>query len=97
MTEREEALALAASYVTGQRDAQYGSPSDNFRNIANLWSILFDRTFTKEDVAVAMIAVKLARLSSNSGFQGDTWIDIAGYAACGYEVGKSSSAERSHT
>lgn len=88
MTERETALALAAQYTTGARDAQYGGPSANFSKIAAIWTVLFDRKFTKEDVATAMIAVKIARLSSDFGFQSDTWIDIAGYAACGYEVGK---------
>jgi hypothetical protein len=43
---------------------------------------------TTEDVAMAMVAVKVARYASKSGFQPDTWIDIAGYAGCGYEVGK---------
>jgi hypothetical protein len=37
---------------------------------------------------MAMIGMKLARFVANSGFQPDTWIDIAGYAGCGYEVSK---------
>jgi hypothetical protein len=36
---------------------------------------------------MAMVAVKVARYASKSGFQPDTWTDIAGYAACGFEVG----------
>jgi hypothetical protein len=43
--------------------------------------------FTAEDVAMMMVGLKVARYASKSGFQPDTWIDIAGYAACGYEVG----------
>jgi hypothetical protein len=35
-----------------------------------------------------MVGLKLARYGSKSGFQPDTWIDIAGYAGCGYEVGQ---------
>lgn len=85
---RREALAQAALIVSGERDAQYGSPEDNFGRIARLWSVLFAREFTPEDVAMAMVALKLARLASKSGFQGDSWIDVAGYAACGYEVGQ---------
>jgi hypothetical protein len=34
-----------------------------------------------------MVGLKVARYASKSGFQPDTWVDIAGYAACGYEVG----------
>lgn len=80
-------LADAAKVISGQRDAQYGGPEDNFGRIAAIWSIIFQREFTKEDVAMAMIGVKLARFVSDYGFQPDTWLDIAGYAACGYEVG----------
>lgn len=92
MNKREEALTTAAKYVSGQRDSQYGSPEDNFARIAKIWGVLFNREFTAEDVAMAMIAVKLARYANNSGFQPDTWIDIAGYAACGYEVGYGATA-----
>jgi hypothetical protein len=35
-----------------------------------------------------MVGLKMARFAHGSGFQPDTWIDIAGYAGCGYEVGK---------
>jgi hypothetical protein len=87
MPPREKMLRDAAEIISGQRDTQYGGPEDNFERIASIWSILFERPFTKEDVAMAMIAVKLARFVSDYGFQPDTWTDIAGYAACGYEVG----------
>jgi len=50
--------------------------------------VIFGIKVTKEDVAMAMVAVKVARYASKSGFQPDTWVDIAGYAACGYEVGE---------
>jgi len=80
-------LVDAATIISGQRDTQYGGPEDNFDRIATLWSVIFSRKFSREDVAMAMIAVKLARFASGAGFQPDTWTDIAGYAACGYEVG----------
>lgn len=84
---RIEALREAAKIISGDRDKQYGGPEDNFTRIATVWSVLFGRTFTAEDVAMAMVGVKLARFASDAGFQPDTWIDIAGYAGCGYEVG----------
>ena len=34
-----------------------------------------------------MVGLKVARYASKSGYQPDTWVDIAGYAGCGYEVG----------
>jgi len=84
---RIEALRKAAGIVSGERDAQYGAPEDNFLRIAKLWSVIFEKEITKEDVAMAMVAVKMARYVRKAGFQPDTWVDIAGYAACGYEVG----------
>lgn len=87
ISQRERMLHDAASIISGQRDKQYGGPEENFGRIADLWTVIFNRKFTKEEVAMAMIAVKLARHASNYGFQPDTWTDIAGYAACGYEVG----------
>jgi len=84
---RVQALRESARIINGQRDMQYGGPEDNFDRIAKIWSVIFQRTFTTEDVAMAMVGMKLARFASNAGFQSDTWIDIAGYAACGFEVG----------
>lgn len=85
---RQEALAEAAKIIEGQRDLQYGGPEDNFSRIAKIWSVIFEKEISAEDVAMAMVGVKVARYASKSGFQPDTWIDIAGYAGCGYEVGK---------
>ena len=84
---RQEALAEAANIIQGQRDVQYGGPEDNFSRIAKIWSVIFEKDITAEDVAMAMIGLKVARYASKSGYQPDTWIDIAGYAGCGYEVG----------
>ena len=84
---RVEALRNAASIITGDRDAQYGGPEENFERIGKIWSVILGVTITREDVAMMMIGLKVARYASKSGFQPDTWVDIAGYAACGYEVG----------
>lgn len=88
ITAREKMLVDAARIIAGERDKQYGGPEDNFERIAKVWSVIFGIDISKEDVAMAMIGVKLARYVSKSGFQPDTWTDIAGYAACGYEVGE---------
>lgn len=84
---RQEMLAEAANIIAGQRDVQYGGPEDNFSRIAKIWSVIFEKEITAEDVAMAMVGLKIARYASKSGFQPDTWVDIAGYAGCGYEVG----------
>jgi Domain of unknown function (DUF6378) len=86
---RIEALRQAATIISGDRDQQYGAPEDNFARIGTYWSVLFKQEVTAEDVAMALILMKAARFSNKTaGFQADTWVDIAGYAACGFEVGQ---------
>ena len=84
---RIEALRAAAAITTGDRDKQYGGPEENFERISKIWSIILGVPITREDVAMMMVGLKVARYANKSGFQPDTWIDIAGYAGCGYEVG----------
>jgi hypothetical protein len=91
---RVEALRDAARLINGSRNEQYGNPIDNFGRISKIWSVILGVEVTAEDVAMCMAGLKMARYASKSGFQPDTWIDIAGYAGCGYEVGKTES-ERS--
>lgn len=91
-TQRVEALREAARIISGERDKQYGGPEENFSRTAKIWSVIMGIEFTPEDVAMMMIGLKVARFANRSVFQKDTWIDIAGYAACGFEVG---SVERS--
>lgn len=84
---RVEALREAARLINSERNVQYGPPSENFDRIARLWSVILGVDVTMEDVSMCMVALKMARYASKSGYQPDTWIDIAGYAGCGYEVG----------
>lgn len=81
---REETLDKAKAVVTRDRNDQYGLPESTFGTIAGLWSAYLDRSITPKDVAVMMILLKCARTMHN--VSDDTWIDIAGYAACGAEV-----------
>ena len=87
-TYRVEALREAATIISGDRDVQYGGPEENFARIAKIWSVILGIVITEEDVAMCMVGLKVARYANKSGFQPDTWVDIAGYAGCGYEVGK---------
>ncbi len=84
---RVQALREAATIIAGDRDVQYGGPEENFTRIAKIWSVIIGVDITPEDVAMMMVGLKVARYASKSGFQPDTWIDIVGYAGCGYEVG----------
>lgn len=84
---RVESLHEAARLISSERNVHYGPPSENFKRIADLWSVILGVRVSMEDVAMCMVALKMARYASKSGYQPDTWIDIAGYAGCGYEVG----------
>jgi hypothetical protein len=85
-----EALRDAARLINGDRNQNYGNPIDNFDRISKIWSVILGVEVTAEDVAMCMAGLKMARYASKSGFQPDTWIDIAGYAGCGFEVGQAS-------
>lgn len=91
---RVEALRDAARLINGDRNTNYGNPIDNFDRISKIWSVILGIEVTAEDVAMCMAGLKMARYASKSGFQPDTWIDIAGYAGCGYEVGKTTLDKR---
>ena len=82
---RESILQEAIRCVCGEREQQYGSPENNFKTIADLWSTYLSHDITPTDVAAMMILLKVARVSSGNG-KNDNWVDIAGYAACGGEL-----------
>lgn len=84
---RVAALREAAGIINGDRNKQYGAPEDNFERTAKIWSVILGVEISNEDVAMMMVGLKVARYASKSGYQPDTWVDIAGYAGCGYEVG----------
>ena len=87
---RQEVLDLAKQYTSKDRNSSYGEPEDNFRNIAALWNAYILNKykepsqfyFSATDVAIMNILTKIARLATNPSHK-DSWIDIAGYAACG--------------
>ena len=85
---RAEVLERAALIVNGDRDKQYGNPEDNFSRIAELWCAYLGAPdlVGAEDVAIMMMLMKVARLGASEYQSEDSWIDIAGYAACGAEI-----------
>ena len=85
---RKEILTRAEECVNGSREQDYGSPEDNFNTIANLWNAyLGNKVFQLEaiDVAMMMALLKIARIRSGNG-TADSFVDLAGYAACGGEL-----------
>ena len=72
----EEALAI----TSGDRQAAYGPPDQDFRRTADAWKSLFGWDTSPEKVAQAMILLKLSRLQHSR--KRDSVVDIAGYARC---------------
>lgn len=81
---RLDTLKAAAECVCGSREDDYGSPEDNFSVIAALWTAYTGTDITPKDVAMMMALLKIAR--AKAGSKPDTYIDLAGYAACGAEI-----------
>lgn len=94
---RKVLLKKAAAIVCGERDEQYGGPEDTFGQIAMLWSDWLEVPIRAEDVAVLMILMKTARVKTSRYKSSDSWVDIAGYAACGSEIALGESDEQEET
>jgi len=88
-TLRKTILEKASSIVNGDREKSYGKPEDNFRRIGMMWNAYLgpaiSRPLAPSDVAAMMALLKIARIASGN-YSEDSWIDLAGYAACGGEL-----------
>lgn len=83
---RSDVLKAADKCVNGQRQTDYGTPEDNFTIIANLWNDYLRGNFINAtDVSMMMALLKIARIKSGNATE-DSFVDLAGYAACGGEI-----------
>lgn len=84
-TVRGQVLQAAATCVLQDRNNSYGSPEDSFSLIAGYWTVYLGQEITPVQVANMMALMKIARLTANPTHL-DSYIDLAGYAACGGEI-----------
>lgn len=98
VNKKSEVLTTANELVNGDRNVQYGDPNADFKRIAAMWNILIEAEYNKEldkyetenfknfitpaMVADMMICLKLSRNTHMRKL--DNYVDIAGYAACGW-------------
>lgn len=96
---RRDILRCAEKCVCGHREQDYGSPESNFQLIADLWNGYLGTKYRYPDddkpinisplkpldVSMMMALLKIARIK-NGGGSGDSFVDLAGYAACGGEI-----------
>jgi hypothetical protein len=86
MSRRSELLYASKQTITRDRNKEYGGPENSFALIADYWSSYLGHPISTVDVALMMSLLKVARLQKTQGAHTDSWVDLAGYAACGYEV-----------
>lgn len=86
---RAEILDEAKQLILGDRNAQYGPPTQDFDRSAQILNAMHytgpgGRPIQMHDVALIVIAIKMSRLVWTPGKR-DSWADIAGYVGCGWE------------
>ncbi len=89
--DRAELLSTALEAVNARPKA-YGPPERNFTRIASHWNVYLTGKYgagsapllDAVDVAAMMALMKIARLEETPDHI-DSWVDLAGYAACGAE------------
>lgn len=93
--ERGSILLKAHEIINGQRQDAHGNPEDSFDVIAKLWNIYIfnenERLLNKEDVAVMMALMKIARITTGSA-KSDSYIDCCGYIALASDMAKENEA-----
>lgn len=72
-------LEEAQNAVYGDRQADYGTVTENFKTIADLWSTVLKTKVTPEQVGLCMVGVKIARQMYKP--KRDNLVDGAGYFA----------------
>lgn len=81
---RADVLLTAEELVNGDRNAQYGDPRQDFKRTAAMWGAYLGVEVAPHDVAALMALLKVSRIRW-SPTKKDSWVDLAGYAACGFD------------
>lgn len=83
-------LQEANRLIYGERAQQYGPPKENFKDIANTWTVLLrrkllpDAQLDPEEIAAMMGALKIIRFINSR--DRDSVVDWAGYAGTAERV-----------
>jgi hypothetical protein len=85
-TARSEFLAKVESAVCGARNESYDDAATNFARIATIANIVLGKKLSEPldsvDVALFSLCIKMGRLAFDPRHW-DSWLDTAGYSACG--------------
>jgi hypothetical protein len=88
---RRQILEEAINAVCTDRNHQYGGPEQSFTAIAEMWTAYLhckghDITIDSHDAAMMLTLFKAARVTTSDSPKADTYVDLAGYAACAGEL-----------
>lgn len=96
--ERARLLEEASGLVNGARNGTYGEPVDDYTKVAGLWNAYITGVLARNgvdlegllplephDAIAMMVLLKVSRIANDAGHR-DNWVDIAGYAACGWDA-----------
>jgi len=83
---RQRMLDSASSLINGDREKDYGSPKENFGNIAQRWSQVLGITVEPWQVCLMMADVKIARMCTTRKVHMDSLTDLIGYGALAGEM-----------
>ena len=97
---RKAILDEASSLVNGDRNETYGDPYDDYMKVSKMWNAYLEGLMKRRGINVSpaltdliephdaiamMVLLKTARIANAPGHQ-DNWVDLAGYAACGWDA-----------
>lgn len=93
---RVQALDQASALINGDRDQEYGNPTENFNRFRTMINAYLGNRIEGElsvmDVAALLSMLKLSRLAHDPGSI-DSWRDLIGYSALGFEMAALESGE----
>lgn len=78
-----DVLEEALSITKQARNQDYGPPQEDFEKQARMWSVILGIEVKPHQIAMCMMASKLCR-ATVSPEKRDHWVDLAGYARCGW-------------
>jgi Domain of unknown function (DUF6378) len=78
-------LLERAAGIVNRRRREYGEPVEVFEEVAKRWSLVFGTKVTAAQVVIALMDLKLTRLSRDPKHL-DSIVHVAGYAAVLREV-----------
>lgn len=89
---REKILTQAQKRVCTGKNREYSEIEDIFPTIAAFWATYLGARKEPHlpldgmDVGMMMVLLKVARVAASDGRSEDSFVDIAGYAACAGEI-----------